>query len=505
MRFVALVTVLFVFVTPCLARDIYVAKNGNNGNSGGSGDPYLTIKYAVSQSVYGDVIHVREGTYSESWITLQAGTRVISEDGLYAAKIYSTDYSAVRLTNNDCGIEGFEIYGNWDAGANEIDGLIRPLGSNNTWLKDCLVHDAPNDGDVIKIGANNVLIENVIAYNPAYRSDGVSYQEVIDTYGVPAPDGVTVRGCWLYHTAERGGDALIYAKGGSRNILWENNVFGPAGGIPGNCSTGCGASSPAVFPSCENFIARNNIFVGGNGDGAFEFKGARNAHVYNNVFYNYLGGRCFIQFYSAQPRSGPPQTDRNEDCYVYNNIFMQSNGYPIYRDRGRWTEGVTYVPENFGHDHNVYYLCNTNPGDNDVDVTAEANSIFANPEMVNPRLPVHGSDTWASIVGDFLLQGTSPAINAGLDLSSGAPYNVPADILGTARPIDSFFDIGVHEIQFVLGDLDDDGDVDLDDYILFAAAMNGPDVAPGLAAADLDGDSDCDMADYAILAANLTT
>jgi hypothetical protein len=235
MRFVALFLIVLVCDAPAVARDIYVATNGNDGNTGGPGDPYRTIKYAVGQSIAGDVIHVRAGTYAESWIVIHSGTRVISEDGLYAAKIYSQNSSAVRLTQNDCGIEGFEIYGNWNGGTSPGDGLVRPYASNNTWAKDCLIHDAPLDQDVVKIGANNVLIENCVIYNPSPRTTS-GYQECIDVYGTPVPDGVTIRGCWVYHTVERGGDYLTYAKGGSRNILWENNVFGPAASGPsGNC------------------------------------------------------------------------------------------------------------------------------------------------------------------------------------------------------------------------------------------------------------------------------
>ena len=55
------------------------------------------------------------------------------------------------------------------------------------------------------------------------------------------------------------------------------------------------------------------------------------------------------------------------------------------------------------------------------------------------------------------------------------------------------------------GDLDGDGDVDLDDFALFAECMAGPDVTtppPGcdpvdFAASDLEGDTDVDLRDFA--------
>jgi hypothetical protein len=55
----------------------------------------------------------------------------------------------------------------------------------------------------------------------------------------------------------------------------------------------------------------------------------------------------------------------------------------------------------------------------------------------------------------------------------------------------------------VTGDLDCDGDADLDDFALFAGCMGGPDspnpgCEPGhFAGADLDGDGDSDLADFA--------
>ena len=56
----------------------------------------------------------------------------------------------------------------------------------------------------------------------------------------------------------------------------------------------------------------------------------------------------------------------------------------------------------------------------------------------------------------------------------------------------------------LLGDMDGDGDVDLADYGLFAAAMNGPGEPLTEPAADLDGDQDSDLDDFAVFAARYT-
>jgi hypothetical protein len=60
------------------------------------------------------------------------------------------------------------------------------------------------------------------------------------------------------------------------------------------------------------------------------------------------------------------------------------------------------------------------------------------------------------------------------------------------------------EYEIILpGDLDDDGDVDLDDYELFETDLTGPAI-PSASPADLDSDGDVDLGDFSMFAAHLT-
>ena len=66
---------------------------------------------------------------------------------------------------------------------------------------------------------------------------------------------------------------------------------------------------------------------------------------------------------------------------------------------------------------------------------------------------------------------------------------------------------GVPDECDMAGDLDGDGDVDIDDFAIFAGCMAGPDVIEAPAAcdpvdfvyADFDNDEDVDLADFSLL------
>ena len=93
------------------------------------------------------------------------------------------------------------------------------------------------------------------------------------------------------------------------------------------------------------------------------------------------------------------------------------------------------------------------------------------------------------------------AVLTALAFAGTAVAEVTEDYGGVARPQAAAYDMGAYEGS--PGDLDDDGDVDLDDYTLFAAAMSGPSAPTSDLQADLDHDNDADLADFAAFAAIL--
>jgi hypothetical protein len=483
LRAVGFLAACGVLASVCSARDIYVATNGNDGWPGTSAQPKRNIKSAISSAVSGDVIRVRTGTYYESWIVCKSGVKILSEDGRWAAKVNGNGGVTFRFENGctNAEVDGFEVYSTYGSGS-LCDGLVRAYNCDNIRILNMLVHDAPRDGDCIKVGGQgytttNVVLDGCVVYNPAPRDGATGYQECVDFY--PATSCV-IRNSWLYHTPERGGDALTFCKGGCVDILWENNVFGPVyAGPSDNASCMAGGPSPAVYPACTDFTARNNLFLECTGDGAFGILGVRNCYFYNNIIWGYKGARAAIEFWTALV-GGPD----NENCQFYNNIVMNQPTRPVYSDRG-------YAPAVLLRDYNIYYQTSGYgiPG-------SEPHTLTTNPQLTAPATPAPGTDTWASVVARFRPLPISITINAGTNLGG----LVPTDINGVTRPIDQF-DIGAYEV--LVGDVTADGHVDAADLLVFGASWG---LSAGNssydASCDFNGDNRVDVSDLLALAGN---
>lgn len=74
MKRLMLIAIYLVTISFSSAKDIYVAKNGNDNNTGTQAQPYLTISKAAQVAVAGDVVLIKAGVYRETVTPSNNGT-----------------------------------------------------------------------------------------------------------------------------------------------------------------------------------------------------------------------------------------------------------------------------------------------------------------------------------------------------------------------------------------------------------------------------------------------
>jgi hypothetical protein len=73
-RAATVILLVLVICIPLSAREIHVAKSGDDAASGGADTPYLTISRAAELAEPGDIVVIHRGTYRESVVPARGGT-----------------------------------------------------------------------------------------------------------------------------------------------------------------------------------------------------------------------------------------------------------------------------------------------------------------------------------------------------------------------------------------------------------------------------------------------
>ena len=332
---------------------IYVSPNGNDATADGSiGKPYKSINEALTKAGAGGTVILRGGKYDQpqkSEVRIRyPNVTIKSAKGEWAhinlpfptpIGDQNDGNSAVRFDPEAAGskLQCVEVTGGfytvcfntkWDWGQPDRS------GASNIIIEDCILHDSRYEAVKVKPLCNNITIRYCEIYNPARAEVGSSkwnageaHAEAIDNVNA---HNMKVQNCYMHDV-----NVALYAKGGAKNVLIENNRIE-------NC-LGAGITiafdtSPAFFDivdnpryyECKETIVRNNLIINTGWEG-IGFYAAENAQVYNNTIINAMSlgpklNRGAIYFGTVtQDWANPDGCPATINPKIHHNIIVQSS------------------------------------------------------------------------------------------------------------------------------------------------------------------------------------
>ncbi|NWH03820.1 right-handed parallel beta-helix repeat-containing protein [Desulfobacter latus] len=438
-----------------------------------SGTPYSTIQGAIDAARDGDTIQVYPGTYYETIvfsgkaITLEStkGADITVIDGGKNGPVVTFQDNETR----DSVIQGFTITngrGYWGAFGGGIfcAGTASPRILDNILSKNTALHYG--GGICCYEYASPEISGNVITHNTADEHGGgifsffkaapvIAHNTIQDNTCDDYGGGIC---CFLYvdaqiidnlisgnHAGRWGGG--IFGYNASPDIR-RNKIFGNSAGQNGG---------GIALDRTESLIV--NCMIAGNaavrGGGVWIGYDATPFLLHNTLTDNLAeeGHELWSGFRSL--------------IRITNSIVWNLAGNMIYNDADSATE-VSHSTV-FGHF----------PGPGNIGDAP----LFANPDQM-----------------DFHLTPNSPGIDKALHASE-----VQIDFECDSRPLKAGYDMGADEFRPApcMGNADNDTDVDISDFAIFAADFGRTDCERDTACnSDFDGDGDVDVSDFAIFAAN---
>lgn len=419
-------------------RTFYVATNGSDAASGlDINTPFLTIEKALASVGPGDTIVVREGTYrpagdgfvlrtagtAEARIKIKAheGERVVLDANGSHTAIYVMSYAPYWI------IEGLELSGGGPTGAScganwgysiKIDSHHVNLVNNDLHGSIC---------DVVKLVSTS---DDVVIYGNKIHDNGSGNAQGVDIVGA---DRTWIARNHVY----RVGSIALYAKGNSRNTVFENNLIEnvPSRGIMLGQSTGTEFMDDGRYETYDGVI-RNNVIVGSR-DACLATASSYNVKIYNNSCYDVTSrhGAIFISNESEYQQAGT-------NVEIKNNIIVTRPGsgtHMVKLGPNAMTDmGTLHM------DNNLYW---NGAGEGSMTFFSD-NAGGGTFTLANWRAAV-GQDR-ATVVADpkfadlatLALAEDSPAIDVGVITDV-----VKVDYASNARPRGAGMDIGAYEVR----------------------------------------------------------
>ena len=142
-----------------LARTYYVATNGNDNNSGTEAQPWLTLSKADSAASSGDIVYVKEGTYSGLGVTKSGITYRSHPSNTTRPKTGQWYFeSASNVT-----IDGFVVTTGNQGGA-----FVLNHANKNNIIRNCEMYECGSIGVDVTGGSDYNIIEDCVIHDCWY-------------------------------------------------------------------------------------------------------------------------------------------------------------------------------------------------------------------------------------------------------------------------------------------------------------------------------------------------
>lgn len=479
------------------------AAGGNDASPGSAAQPWATLQRAANAVMAGDTVIVHPGTYAGFNLgqphtgTQAAPITFMAQPGVLvnteAARFNGQSHHA-RINMDTVGhivIDGFEVTGTNDQRNSKAG--IRMVAPSDTpptvagfiTVRNCHVHHNGEWG-IFSGHVHSITVEHNDVHD-IYDEHGIYLSNSADNHvvrGNRVHDNSS-QGFHCNSDASQGGDGVTTGVLVENNIIYNNAVGSVYIDGAGVQRTSVGGGSAINFDGVQDSVIRNNLLYNNHASGISLYQIDGLLPAANNVVVN----NTIINGSIANPNTRwcVNISDGSTGNTVFNNILLNYHGF-----RGSIIIDAASLP-GFTSDYNIVMDRLDPDGDGPTPTLTLVQWRAATGQDAHSiALP---QAAWAGLFVDtaanqYLLQENSAARDTGATMlaTHAAP---PTDLRGAVRPAGPAFDIGAYEFVPCIGDYDQNGSVNSQDFFDFLAAFFLLETA-----ADVNGDGVIDSQDF---------